>query len=80
MVLITLCVCVCYAGFSYPSEIHNVVQVTPAAYASCSAARPLKVYSNGNSLVRLSRRGTYYFICGIPGHCDAGMKMKVTVR
>lgn len=66
--------------FSYSSEIHNVMLVSKLDYDQCTSGRPLAVYSNGNSLVQLSKRGTYYFICGIPGHCEGGMKMQVTVR
>ncbi|KAH7447029.1 hypothetical protein KP509_01G088200 [Ceratopteris richardii] len=65
--------------FTYSSELHNVLQVTKADYDSCGSRKPLAAYSNGNTMVRLPRRGTYYFICGVPGHCSAGMKMAVTV-
>jgi hypothetical protein len=37
----------------------------------------VRVYGSGNDRITLSR-GTNYFICGIPGHCVAGMKMAVT--
>lgn len=65
--------------FTYSSEIHNVLLVSKADYDQCGSRRPLAVYANGNTMVRLSKRGTYFFICGIPGHCAAGMKMQVTV-
>ncbi|KQK13600.1 basic blue protein [Brachypodium distachyon] len=63
--------------FKYGRGAHNVVAVNAAGYKSCSAPRGAKVYSSGNDSVKLSR-GTNYFICSIPGHCGAGMKMAVT--
>jgi uncharacterized cupredoxin-like copper-binding protein len=35
------------------------------------------VYKSGNDRVTLAR-GTNYFICSIPGHCQSGMKIAVT--
>ena len=36
--------------------------------------------SVGNSVaVTTLQPGTYYFLCGVSGHCDAGMKVQVTV-
>ncbi|MCO5597665.1 hypothetical protein L7F22_051746 [Adiantum nelumboides] len=66
--------------FTYSSEIHNVLLVSKADYDQCSSERPVYVYADGNTMVKLSKRGTYYFICGIPGHCAAGMKMQVSVH
>ena len=63
--------------FKYGRGAHNVVAVSAAGYRSCSAPRGSRTYSSGNDRVTLSR-GTNYFICSIPGHCGAGMKMAVT--
>jgi hypothetical protein len=61
--------------FKYPPGAHTVVAVNAAGYNSCSGGG--KTYGSGNDRITLSR-GTNYFICGIPGHCVAGMKMAVT--
>ncbi|OEL32594.1 Chemocyanin [Dichanthelium oligosanthes] len=63
--------------FKYDSTAHNVVAVNAAGYKGCSAPRGAKVYTSGNDRVTLAR-GTNYFICSIPGHCQAGMKIAVT--
>ncbi|KAI4998398.1 chemocyanin-like [Hordeum vulgare subsp. vulgare] len=63
--------------FKYGRGAHNVVAVNAAGYKSCSAARGSRTYNSGSDRVTLSR-GTNYFICSVPGHCQAGMKMAVT--
>ncbi|KAM0837086.1 hypothetical protein ACQ4PT_061897 [Festuca glaucescens] len=63
--------------FKYAPGAHNVVAVDAAGYNSCSAPGGAVRYSSGNDRVTLSR-GTSFFICGVPGHCAAGMKMAVT--
>jgi hypothetical protein len=64
--------------FKYDSSAHNVVAVNAAGYKGCTAApRGAKVYKSGNDRVTLAR-GTNYFICNFPGHCQAGMKIAVT--
>ena len=56
--------------------------MTKEVYDSCNtAAIPLQVWGdpsvdNSVTLEDLSP-GTYYFICSVSGHCDAGMKIKV---
>jgi hypothetical protein len=64
------------AVFKYDSTAHNVVAVNAAGYKGCSAPRSAKVYTSGNDRVTLAR-GTNYFICSIPGHCQSGMKIAV---
>ncbi|CAM0875092.1 unnamed protein product [Alopecurus aequalis] len=63
--------------FKYPPGAHTVVAVDAAGYSSCSAPTGAKTYSSGNDRVTLAR-GTNFFICGIPGHCAAGMRIAVT--
>ncbi|TVU44170.1 hypothetical protein EJB05_03605 [Eragrostis curvula] len=63
--------------FKYDSSAHNVVAVNAAGYKGCSAPRGAKTYKSGNDRVTLAR-GTNYFICSLPGHCQSGMKIAVT--
>lgn len=63
--------------FRYGRGAHNVVAVNAAGYKSCSTPRGARTYNSGSDRVTLSR-GTNYFICSVPGHCQAGMKMAVT--
>ncbi|CAD6221778.1 unnamed protein product [Miscanthus lutarioriparius] len=61
------------------SSSHDVTEVTKAGYDACSGANPVKSYTSGSATVKLSAPGKRYFICSIPGHCAAGMKLEVTV-
>ncbi|GJM96364.1 hypothetical protein PR202_gb11224 [Eleusine coracana subsp. coracana] len=62
--------------FKYSPSAHNVVPVTAAGYRSCVAPRGARALRSGNDRVTL-RRGTNYFICTFPGHCQSGMKIAV---
>ncbi|KAL6339320.1 hypothetical protein AAG906_028045 [Vitis piasezkii] len=63
--------------FKYNPSFHNVVAIDEDGYNGCSTASPSsKVYSTGNDAVKLLK-GHNYFICGVPGHCDMGLKIRV---
>lgn len=66
------------AVFTYTSS-HDVLEVTKAAYDACSATTPVESYTGGNTAIKLSAPGKRYFICGVPGHCAAGMKLDVDI-
>ncbi|KAL6658858.1 hypothetical protein ACP70R_002898 [Stipagrostis hirtigluma subsp. patula] len=67
--------------FKYSRTAHNVVEVSKADYDSCSGSSPLATFQTGDDAVPLPAAGvTRYFICGVPGHCDAGMKLAVRVE
>ncbi|VAH96799.1 chemocyanin-like [Triticum dicoccoides] len=64
--------------FKYDATAHDVVAVSAAGYKACAKpANGAKVYKSGADRVTLAR-GTNYFICSIPGHCQSGMKIAVT--
>ncbi|XP_077242164.1 uclacyanin 1-like [Tasmannia lanceolata] len=63
--------------FQYSAVQHNVLEVTKAAYDSCTTSNPLQSHTGGNTDIPLSSHGKRYFICGVPGHCQAGMKLEV---
>ncbi|KAI3989692.1 hypothetical protein MKX01_009184 [Papaver californicum] len=65
--------------FNYGSGAHSVAEVSKSDYEGCSSANTLASDSSGTTTVSLSKPGTRYFICGIPGHCSGGMKLAVTV-
>ncbi|KAK9086725.1 hypothetical protein Syun_029119 [Stephania yunnanensis] len=66
--------------FEYHAHSHNVMQVNPSDFKSCnSTAPPLAVYTSGNDVVTFKMAGNYYFICGAPGHCEAGQKVEIKV-
>ncbi|XP_075477347.1 basic blue protein-like [Primulina tabacum] len=59
--------------FNYNPSYHNVVKVNGAG---CTAPAGAKVYQSGRDQIRLVK-GQNYFICSIPGHCEAQMKIAV---
>ncbi|KAK1265931.1 hypothetical protein QJS04_geneDACA014563 [Acorus gramineus] len=63
--------------FKYNPSVHNVVAVDGRSYSSCGTPRGAKIYKSGNDRITLAR-GTSYFICNLPGHCQSGMKIAVT--
>ncbi|KAG2581446.1 hypothetical protein PVAP13_6KG034670 [Panicum virgatum] len=65
--------------FTYSPELHDVVEVTEAGYCTCSSANNFSAFRIGNDVVALAAVGTRYFLCGLTGHCDNGMKIRVDV-
>ncbi|KAI3922571.1 hypothetical protein MKX01_006260 [Papaver californicum] len=57
--------------FKYPSGAHNSVRVSKIGYKSCKATER----ESAKAI-----KGNNYFICGIPGHCSAGMKINVFAK
>ncbi|KAI5056376.1 hypothetical protein GOP47_0028194 [Adiantum capillus-veneris] len=65
--------------FNYSSQYHNVVQVTKANYNACISTNPIEEWQDGATVITLNMTGTFYYICGVPGHCDQGQKVAVAV-
>ncbi|TVU11708.1 hypothetical protein EJB05_45310 [Eragrostis curvula] len=57
--------------FNYNKEKHNVAWVSKRGYRRC------EVSPRGARDRVMLPRGTHYFICAMPGHCAAGMKLAV---
>lgn len=65
--------------FKYSSGLHSVVELgSETAYKNCDLGTALDSKNTGDDVVKLSKVGTRYFACGTLGHCDQGMKMKIT--
>jgi hypothetical protein len=65
--------------FQYTPNQHDVVEyATKAEYDACGGT-PVQTWTSGNDLVTLNSTGTKYYICSLPGHCQEGMKVSVTV-
>ncbi|CAH8337588.1 unnamed protein product [Eruca vesicaria subsp. sativa] len=58
---------------------HNVKQVSRRDFLSCNATLAVATYNSGSDTVALNTPGHYYFLCGFPGHCQAGQKLHVLV-
>lgn len=54
-----------------------MVAVSKEDYDSCSSTGGAKVYQSGKDRIKLSK-GSNYFICTLPGHCQSGMKIAIT--
>ncbi|KAJ8543163.1 hypothetical protein K7X08_005686 [Anisodus acutangulus] len=65
--------------FEYNRTQHNVLRVSLADYHKCNAGNPIISYSSGNDSITIKGPGHYYYICGFPGHCQAGQKLDVRV-
>ncbi|KAE8734623.1 putative Uclacyanin 1 [Hibiscus syriacus] len=66
--------------FKYKAGSHNVYKVTGDQFKSCTVPSNNSLGSfTGNDTINLATAGTKWYICGIKGHCDGGMKLKITV-
>ncbi|KAK3130304.1 hypothetical protein QOZ80_6BG0491560 [Eleusine coracana subsp. coracana] len=66
-------------AFSYPPKAHSVTEVNKSDYDACSGRNALRDDDKGNTVVTLDSPGWHYYICNVPGHCAAGMKLAVLV-
>ncbi|KAL0344122.1 UNVERIFIED_CONTAM: Uclacyanin 1 [Sesamum angustifolium] len=65
--------------FKYTAGLHSVVELAgESAYKSCDIGSALNSLNGGSNTVKLSKPGPRYFACGTPGHCEQGMKVKIT--
>lgn len=63
--------------FSYKKD--SVMVVNKDDYENCVSSHP-KFFSNAGSTVYiLNKPGLFYFISGVSGHCEKGLKMIVKV-
>ncbi|KAG7530060.1 Phytocyanin domain [Arabidopsis thaliana x Arabidopsis arenosa] len=66
--------------FVYNRQFHNVKQVSRRDFLSCNATSAMAAtYTSGSDTVALTKPGHLYFLCGFPGHCQAGQKLHVLV-
>ncbi|CAA3007790.1 mavicyanin-like [Olea europaea var. sylvestris] len=65
--------------FEYNPQFHNVMQVTHAEYKSCNASSPISTHTTGNDSITINTHGHHFFMCAVPGHCQAGQKVDINV-
>ncbi|XP_061354396.1 mavicyanin-like [Gastrolobium bilobum] len=65
--------------FQYNSQFHNVMRVTHSMYKSCNASSTLTTFTTGNDSIKITNYGHHFFLCGVPGHCQAGQKVDINV-
>ncbi|KAB2058650.1 hypothetical protein E1A91_A11G255900v1 [Gossypium mustelinum] len=66
--------------FKYNNAGHNVYKVTGDDFNGCNVPsnNSLGLFT-GNDKINLAAAGKKWYICGVTGHCNQGMKLKITV-
>ncbi|MFQ6634828.1 hypothetical protein Gotur_011385, partial [Gossypium turneri] len=66
--------------FKYNNASHNVYKVTGDEFNICNVPsnNSLGLFI-GNDKINLAAAGKKWYICGITGHCNQGVKLKITV-
>ncbi|KAI4363840.1 hypothetical protein MLD38_020007 [Melastoma candidum] len=65
--------------FKYGKGNDSVLVVSKNDYYTCNTANPIQSLADGNSIFRFDRSGPFYFISGIPDHCNAGQRLPIVV-
>ncbi|XWS57878.1 hypothetical protein CRYUN_Cryun09bG0211100 [Craigia yunnanensis] len=66
--------------FKYNARAHNVFKVNGTDFQNCNVPTNNSLGSfTGNDTIKLLAAGNKWYICGVTGHCDSGMKLKITV-
>ncbi|KAA8523004.1 hypothetical protein F0562_009427 [Nyssa sinensis] len=65
--------------FNFPTGIHNVVEVTRAAFDACNFTSPISISNTGPANITLNSIGEHYYICTFTRHCDLGQKIAINV-
>ncbi|KAL6990474.1 hypothetical protein U1Q18_044420 [Sarracenia purpurea var. burkii] len=65
--------------FEYNKQFQNVIRVTHKNFNACNATGAYFSLSTGNDSFIIPRTGHFYFICSLPGHCEAGQKVDIRV-
>ena len=64
----------------YNKNFHNVMETSKGDFEKCSISSPVAIYTSGNDSIRVKSSGHKYFVCGVPGHCEAGQKVEIDVQ
>ncbi|OEL38377.1 hypothetical protein BAE44_0000608 [Dichanthelium oligosanthes] len=65
-------------SFKYAND--SVLLVSHDDYKQCSTETPVSRFTGGDTKFRLDGYGPFYFVSGVPGHCEAGQRMIARVR
>ncbi|CAJ1944322.1 unnamed protein product [Sphenostylis stenocarpa] len=55
------------------------MEVSQEDYGECKSSHPLFFSNNGDTVFKFDRSGLFFFISGVPGHCNRGQKMIIKV-
>ncbi|ERN15080.1 hypothetical protein AMTRI_Chr05g67160 [Amborella trichopoda] len=64
--------------FKY-KEPDCLLVVSQEDYSKCNSTNPLSLYNDGETVFNLTRPGLFFFISGIPSHCQKGQRLIVRV-
>ncbi|KAH6778941.1 hypothetical protein C2S52_010178 [Perilla frutescens var. hirtella] len=67
--------------FKYVVGDHNVYKVNGTAFQQCAVPPPSESLTSGNDIITLAAPGRKWYLCGVGNgaHCEAGMKLVITV-
>ncbi|KAK8599072.1 hypothetical protein V6N13_077012 [Hibiscus sabdariffa] len=67
--------------FKYTPGVHDVLKVNGTEFQQCQAGNDNTLaLTTGNDVITLSTPGRKWYICSVPGHCEArNMKLSITV-
>uniref|UniRef100_M8C0J8 Early nodulin-like protein 2 n=1 Tax=Aegilops tauschii TaxID=37682 RepID=M8C0J8_AEGTA len=60
--------------FKYAAK-DSVLLVNHDDYKMCSTVTPLTRFADGDTKFKFDRTGFFFFVSGVPGHCEAGQRM-----
>ncbi|KAI3767002.1 hypothetical protein L2E82_17083 [Cichorium intybus] len=63
--------------FAYKKD--SVLVVSKEEHEKCKSSHPIFFSNNGDTTFGMDRSGYFYFISGVSGHCERGLKMIVKV-
>ncbi|KAI3775444.1 hypothetical protein L1987_50020 [Smallanthus sonchifolius] len=65
--------------FNFTTGLHNVAEVSQAAFGPCTTANPISINPAGPATVTLTAAGAHYYICTVGTHCQIGQKLAINV-
>ncbi|KAK8482011.1 hypothetical protein V6N13_073499 [Hibiscus sabdariffa] len=67
--------------FKYTPGVHDVLKVNGTEFQQCQAGNDNTLaLTTGNDVITLATPGKKWYICSVPGHCEArNMKLSITV-
>ncbi|KAI3711700.1 hypothetical protein L1987_70241 [Smallanthus sonchifolius] len=65
--------------FNFTTGIHDVAEVSQAAYDPCTTINPISITTTGPATVTLTTAGAHYYICTVGTHCQIGQKLAINV-
>lgn len=65
------------SDFKYQND--SVLVVTAADYLNCNTSDPITKFEDGDTVFQFEAAGFFYFISGLPDHCESGQKLIIRV-